>query len=368
MLPAQICVPLRRAKRHSHVVAVKYFMLLVFFTSHCVLAHQSCSDVVSEYVRFHNATWGTEAAKYVIFSCPQGHCNGGLGDRMRGLLFTMRLAITYRRVLLVNWSEPFPLEEVFGTSDVDWRIPSALDTNDVKQFDLYGNHYTSKFNSSMHELQSMLDNGSNATFSLYTNIWHGIEVDPSLLRSLVSVGNSRETCWFNAFFKPTHTVSQAIAEELLRMGVMSEYVAVHLRIGGLEGEEGDLHRIDRFEAQNAAIYCAKKMAVAHDLHASPVVFVTDNRILRFIINRGYLSEIVGPSGDHVSHIVTGSHAHEEAFKSFVELGILAKSSCTVTSRSGYSNVAMWWSGNTCASTIEACRKDLRKLTNSKLPS
>jgi hypothetical protein len=288
---------------------------------------------------------------------------------MRGILYTLRIAITYRRVLLVNWTEPFPLEEVFCTSDLNWSIPSTLAAaNGANYFDIYGDLYTSTFNSSMRELQSVLDNGRAAVISVYTNIWHGLEVDPSLLRGLASVGNLRETCWFKALFKPTESITIAIASELLHMGVTSKYAAVHLRIGGLEGEERDLHRFDRFEAQNAAIYCAKKMIneSAHDdLHTSPVVFVTDNSILRFIINRGYLSGVVGPRGDHVSHIVTGSHAHKESLKSFVELGILAQSSCIVKSRSGYSELATWWSGTTCVATVDACIKELRTLTNSK---
>jgi hypothetical protein len=218
----------------------------------------------------------------------------------------------------------------------------------------------------MRELQSALDTGGAAVISVNTNLWHDAEVDPSLLRGLASVDNSRETCWFKALFKPTESITQAVASELLHMGVRSKYVAVHLRIGGLEGEEGDLHRFDRFEAQNAAIYCAKKMASAHDdLHTSPVVFVTDNRILRFSINHGYLSGVVGPRGDHVSHILTGSHAHQESLKSFVELGILAQSSCMVKSRSGYSELATWWSGTTCVATVDACIRELRTLTNSK---
>ena len=333
-------------------------------------ASDSCRDVVQEYVRFHNAHRGAAGAQYLIYECKQ-YCNGGLGDRVRGILFLLRVAITHRRVLLVNWTEPFPLEEVFDGAEVNWSVPPELDASSVKHFNFYQNYGTDAFNSSMRELQSLLDSGSSsssaAALSIYTNLWIDVEVDASLLRPLARLESKHRTCWFNALFKPTARLKHEISSELSRMGVADKrsYAAAHLRLGGQEGEDIVLDRADRFEAENAVLHCARRLAAAHDLQtASPVVLVTDNRILRFVIARGYLAGVVGPSGV-ASHIVLGSHAHKAAFKSFVELGVLGNAACLVKSRSGFSEVAAWWSGTVCVTTVEACTAELRELTHSK---
>ena len=54
---------------------------------------------------------------------------GGLGDRVRGIGFSLMLAMISNRLLLVQWRQPFDLERqnnIFEPAAIDWNLDQAL--------------------------------------------------------------------------------------------------------------------------------------------------------------------------------------------------------------------------------------------------
>ncbi len=46
----------------------------------------------------------------------------GLGDRMRGMMFLLRVAAAYGRVLLIDSTHPAPFEEFFAPAAINWTM------------------------------------------------------------------------------------------------------------------------------------------------------------------------------------------------------------------------------------------------------
>ena len=80
-------------------------------------------DWLAEYEAFHKANRGRPGAKYLVHSVDSG-LNGGVGDRLRGMLFTVRAAAASKRVLLMRWATPHPLHHFLEPADggIDWRM------------------------------------------------------------------------------------------------------------------------------------------------------------------------------------------------------------------------------------------------------
>eukprot|EP00854_Cymbomonas_tetramitiformis_P002356 gene2356-3085_t len=84
---------------------------------------------LNEYIRFHHAALhrchaGTCGdVKFLVWQCTRD-C-GGNGDRLKKMFTALLGAVVQRRVLLLNWPMPSPLEEVFLEAWVQWSYESS---------------------------------------------------------------------------------------------------------------------------------------------------------------------------------------------------------------------------------------------------
>ena len=62
----------------------------------------------------------------VVFVCDGKKRQGGLGDRLKGLLTTYGLAKQHGRPFYIYWCEPFRLEEYLCPNKIDWRVDFRL--------------------------------------------------------------------------------------------------------------------------------------------------------------------------------------------------------------------------------------------------
>ena len=87
----------------------------------------TCASWLDWYANFHRAARGRPNARYLVYTCrplmptPGGriddprptlrpfHCLG-IGDRFRLICLLLRVAAAYRRVLLIDWQSPSPIE------------------------------------------------------------------------------------------------------------------------------------------------------------------------------------------------------------------------------------------------------------------
>jgi PIN domain nuclease of toxin-antitoxin system len=75
---------------------------------------------IREYEAFHQSQRLKPGARYIVHRTDVR--GKGLGDRLRSMMFTARLAYASSRVVLFSWDQPFDVSEFFTpASDIDWR-------------------------------------------------------------------------------------------------------------------------------------------------------------------------------------------------------------------------------------------------------
>lgn len=95
-------------------------------------AARSCPAWLDDYISWHRQARSAPDSKFLVWRCNKGQevtC-GGLGDRLRGIMWTLRVAVASRRVLLINQASPMPMEvrgcvEV-GAVDVDVEVHHVM--------------------------------------------------------------------------------------------------------------------------------------------------------------------------------------------------------------------------------------------------
>lgn len=75
--------------------------------------------------------------------------------------------------------------------------------------------------------------------------------------------------------------------------------------------------------------------------------------MRESIRDGFLHGVVGPSSP-VAHWSKGSPSASDVWDTYVDIALLSRAKCLVTSRSGFSNIATWWGGLACVRTLDSC--------------
>jgi len=81
------------------------------------------------YARFHHRYRYSPTSKYIIYSCRERqpghrHC-GGIGHRFTHIGFLLRAAAANRRIFLIDWASPEPLENYFIPAHLEWRLNMA---------------------------------------------------------------------------------------------------------------------------------------------------------------------------------------------------------------------------------------------------
>jgi hypothetical protein len=165
--------------------------------------------------------------KFIVMSCLNGDTKcGGASDRLRPLPFIVRVAAETKRILLIKWDRPAPLESFLlpPIGGIDWRTPEwmalLLRSNGVKASSVARLVDVSAGMESIVKayIQSH-DHGSD-----YYNRRGEISGDgPSAFRQ------HYRDCWYS-FFTPVPVIAKAIEDELVRMELVpGEFAVAHLR-------------------------------------------------------------------------------------------------------------------------------------------
>jgi hypothetical protein len=313
----------------------------------------SCPKRVHDYIVFHGQNIGKPDAKYMVYSCKSRPC-AGIGDRVRAVMMLMTIAMRTNRVMLIDWTFPSPLTNYLVPNLIDWR-PEVVKGRMPKVASLRIDtmlRYEGKMNPAPWRLSGFDDSIKNhKVIEVRTN-------EGYMLDSKTAGNPAMCACVFDALFKPSHLLRNAYLSEMIMMfrgRIPSSYVAVHLRLGGQDGEgKVDRHHGMRdIQVLSEALKGAARLGSDHDIDIkkTPVALVTDNTHLRSLIKHGYITRAVSPMSANARHIDNANpglvNATQVFLPEFVEVAILANSDCLVHSRSGFSTVAIWWSNSTC---------------------
>lgn len=322
----------------------------------------ACQPKFQEYAKFHKAARGVPGARYLVYSCTTGNC-AGLGDRIRATMMLLDKAINLNRVLLIDWRHPSPITEYLEPNAIDWRpVPSVPgETLDIHWW-LPTNRSTPAPWRDQHEFNRSIDNAT--TVRVHTNDGYMVKGTED---GYTADTRSFHSCLFNMLYRPSAMVTDSAAQELYKMyyGIIPRrFIAVHLRMGGLEGEEKalDRHQGARdITVVSAAVEFAVTLATKRgiDPTVTPVAFVSDNRHLRFMLRNEFITGAVSPSAPNAKHIDIGSNSTPAHFVSeFVEVRILSQADCLLHSLSGFSAMAVWWTNISCHHTMMQALADM----------
>lgn len=228
---------------------------------------------LSDYETFHKKNRGALNARYLVHKV-NSSMSGGLGDRLRGMLYTVRAAAAGNRVVLFEWSHPVSLDFFFEPGSINWR-PDGLTLPKGPVF--------AAIDRPWHELRSgLLFSMKEDVITVHTNQY----IDsPCPGCPPVTLWGSDATCLWSRMFKPLPGLELRATKQLqvlYKSSTPPPYTAIHMRLGGLTGESeipfvrGGGSPFDNFLA---AATCANRLRVHYSMDL-PILVITDNHKLR----------------------------------------------------------------------------------------
>mmetsp|Transcript_26834 Transcript_26834/g.58526 ORF Transcript_26834/g.58526 Transcript_26834/m.58526 type:complete len:385 (-) Transcript_26834:291-1445(-) len=315
----------------------------------------ACPDWLHDYKEFHSANKHSPDARYLYYYCTH-ECNG-VGDRLRGAMFLLRVAHLYKKILLIHWARPTNLTTFLIPNEIDWR-PDDVDPEVFKlpPSDFDADHrqtrrkhpfYQTVFNG-LHmrgfNNTKLIRTTVNAEFWMTLHDHDMVRVPTAELR--IQYGH----CLFSYLFRPSELLESATQTTIQQLygSPDASYVGWHWRTGGEVGEV-ELHRntagvpnnVTRMGLLLSSVSCAKELAAAAQLPITasrPLLLITDLNPLRRFVARGSLRTLTTTNVTAV-HVDYFQSTVDDYLNVFVDIMLIAKARCTLLSGSGIS-----WSG------------------------
>lgn len=307
-----------------------------------------CPVWLDEYATFHSTQRGKPGTKYLLHEV--AGLAGGLGDRLRGMLFSVRVAQALRRVVLFSWQHPYPVDKFFIPSGrIDWTLSGITYQQEklVRFIDSPNEEVTS----------GSLANEAAIFITLQTNM---VMDGPCYGCPPLDPASKEAACLWRTLFTPQNDIVDSARQELVALygAVNVAFVAIHLRLGYLTGEmawqsrgNGPLH--DFLDV----IRCANGMASRHNI-TLPFLVATDNHNLRKFLQDKNIPNMVAAQSlpVHLDHAPNESLDRHK--RTIVDLVLLGWAECLIRSRSGFSHHAWLFGG------AKTCHADFLDCSNS----
>ncbi|GLC40029.1 hypothetical protein PLESTB_001518700 [Pleodorina starrii] len=296
--------------------------------------------MLQDYKAFHDANKHSPYAQYIVQTCWHRHCEGA-GDRIRGTLFLLRMAIEYRKILIIDWTRPAPLPYFLTPNQIDWTMTGFPDgfftennTITLEEFNATTKHGpgTDEAIAKFMGTQKYVTQGVRPFEAHATRL---PRIDP---KRAIEIG----ACYFNFLFKLNSTIVERGEAHLRQLYGPSpvDYVAWHWRHMDVDSKKEEPLIVSEL---GTAMSCAEQLAggIGVDLNQRPVLLVTDFNAFRHMVARGDVRKLTTPNIT-AKHIERGWADSVGPFQDvFVDLYILSRSRCLITSWSGFSKLALW---------------------------
>jgi len=303
-------------------------------------SHDSCPEWLSQYIEWHkkivsNANLVQQTPSLKFESTSAG--DPGLADRMRAILWGLRVAAASNRLFLIHMQHPLPLQSVFEPNKINWLASKSApftQTSASINIDLASPsapaniiYRGGSFPLAHASLSSAFPQGYDPKFDISADL------------------QSRDSqCLFQALFKPSQKLSSAVDEEvkwLFDGNVSAEFSAAHLRGGMLTGEEHTIGAETFGDPLNnllGSLWCLRQWQL-------PQLIVASTRSIRAAARLGFFNHTQGTRLVEAAH-TKAPVSSDHHFQSFMEIGVLSRAKCLVITRSGYARIAFWMGGQT----------------------
>ncbi|KAG2437508.1 hypothetical protein HXX76_006157 [Chlamydomonas incerta] len=294
----------------------------------------------------------------------------GVGNRVSGMLWMLRVAVAYQRVLVLQWHGPADLSNFMLPNEIDWT-PAGLN---MSLIEAPNDIAITFFFDAVYRADAAGQAKFNATRSLrhITNEHHYIK-----MAGVPDMADAMQTgaCMFNFLFKPHPEVLRRANAHLTAVygRVEVDYVAWHWRHGDADGGKEQpvlLSHLSRTLESARAL--AKTAGI--DMDATPLLLITDFNIMRRMVVAGFFRGVATPNitarhiqSKTVAAVLDAEQARQADLNDyrdiFADLYLLSRARCMVfvpctgcpqMSTSTFTCAALFWGGR----RVQSCTRGM----------
>ena len=283
----------------------------------------------------------TNSTKYLIMRCLRmdSKC-GGASDRLKLIPFALLVAHQTKRILLIEWTRPYPLQEFLFPNRIDWTVPEWMQIPYKRQTHIYN---------TIHVMDKLIRVNNTATFIDMKHQSYDYGEDYFNKHAGGVLFNECYRSVWNAMFQPVPALQQRIQKQIQVLQLnhpQRPYISLHIRtlyVGNWSGRESRIHN---------AVHCAYQMSVNQSI---PTVFITTDSVpsTRVAVDyaRQFFEHVVQRTDtidDQPLHLDRGSdflnkhtndyweqHTPQDFYSVFEDLYLLAGGACHVYGLGGY---------------------------------
>lgn len=327
--------------------------------NHTLSNTQNIPTWIKDYFAWHSETkkaltkenW--KKTRYLLMQCrhSDNHC-GGVSDRLRPMPFMILVAARSKRLLLIQWTKPFPLEEFLipPKGGMDWTLPDWL----VPLIENYG-----ILTYGQRRLLPAANGNQMVARTRYQSNNHGSEYYNNITDSEFSFEGVYHHL-FSYLFEPSPPVSQIITQKMNQMQLSpGQYSAAHFR--ALYGRESRPEDETKRVAINA-VNCASELRPG-----GPVYFAADHKVavdaVQAYSKEENLPVVFLQHDEEPLHLDFAKNwtqrSPSEYYATFVDLLILGQSRCLAFSNGGYGTFGLLLGFNASCSVRYFSKKILK---------
>lgn len=320
---------------------------------------------IQEYFEWHTSTisrlnqdhseW--QSHKYLIVRClNMDHKCGGAADRLKSIPLILLMASKHRRLLFIEWENPYPLSEFLLPVAMDWRLPSWLNASSSrkKAGDKLGLVFQRSPSIVSVKHLSRLESRCNDTLldMRFQSSDHGKSIYNIEQADELSFDEVYHDLW-SKMFRPSRGVEVQLNEARQSIRVLSQnhggnYISLHIRSMYYKDKSNDISMV-----QNA-IRCVAPLSnvifVASD--SATVVDSAKNIVAHEFPNHAFLttmSKVRAPlhldrGSDYLLHhqsnaSVQSNHSVSDYYSIFVDLYLISEGRCVAYNVGGFGHWA-----------------------------
>ncbi|GIL74661.1 hypothetical protein Vretifemale_4590 [Volvox reticuliferus] len=314
--------------------------------------------MLQEYKTFHAANKHAPDATYIVQTCWHVHC-AGAGDRLRGALHMLRVAMHFKKILIIDWKRPAPLHYFLTPNEIDWKMTGFKDgffdeqNNTISSDDFSA---VTRYGSATKEVINQFED----TKMIITQNPQPFETENKLLPPIdhnmaLQIG----ACYFNFLFKFNSSVERHGEGYLRQMygPLPVDFIAWHWRHWDVDCKCEKSFKVSEL---GTVLTCAEELAseIGVNLNLRPVLLATDFNAIRQLVAKGEFRKIITANitSKHIDKAKPnlGNVPFEDTF---IELYLLSRARCIITSWSGFSKLAVWMGSRsllTCHHDMGTC--------------
>ena len=251
------------------------------------LHSNNCTPWLSAYAEFHMSHRHT--APRLAYTCrpimkgTHNHCLG-VGDRFRHIFWMLRFCAKHRRILLIDWASPYPIEDFFGpVAGIDWRLTAGelLEIEPLKVFRWDGN------------FAALLKPNTPIIRTVGNTKWNApISKEPSGAEGDFSA--SSMSCLWQFVFLPSPELQHHIGRQQQLLFGRASYASIHLRLGDTAiGAAFSAALVPKFDVRLSPSDALAKILCVRRTTGLPVFLATDNAMLKRAVRERNISTLAG---------------------------------------------------------------------------